>query len=279
MRTHLIALMLLGAVAVSAPELHAQSSALAASSSAGPAWTELSPAQRAALAPLQAHWSSFDGERKAKWIAVADRFPAMSAPERERVQARIAQWAAMSPQERGRARQNYQELRRLSPNERQARWEAYRALSPEQRAALASRPAPSDRPRPAPRTWTPRTDAKGIVPVNPAGSTTRPVTPTVVQVEPGATTTLVGRPASPPAHSQPGMPRIAVTPGFVDPGTLLPSRGPQGAATIRVAPDEPAPSRPRAAEAGGRSRSDAFDRHRDASRNGPGRPGATSHQR
>jgi hypothetical protein len=47
--------------------------------------------------------------------------------------------------------------------------------------------------------------------------------------------------AAPPAHHQTGMPKIAATPGFVDPATLLPKRGPQGAAVrSAAASSEPA---------------------------------------
>lgn len=79
---------------------------------------------------------------------------------------------------------------------------------------------------------------KRAVPVNPQPPAARPVTPTVVQVKPGVTTTLVNKTPSPPLHNQPGLPKITATPGFVDPQTLLPSRGPQGAAAIRMTPGE-----------------------------------------
>ena len=55
--------------------------------------------------------------------------------------------------------------------------------------------------------------------------------PTVVQAQPGATTTLISKRPRRPSHQQPGLPKIAATPGFVDKSTLLPQRGPQGAAT------------------------------------------------
>jgi hypothetical protein len=56
-----------------------------------------------------------------------------------------------------------------------------------------------------------------------------------VQAKPGATTTLMSQRALPPAHHQPGLPKIAATEGFVDHSTLLPQRGPQGAA-VRAEP-------------------------------------------
>ena len=63
----------------------------------------------------------------------------------------------------------------------------------------------------------------------------RPVAPSVVQAKPGATTTLITRAPEPPRHQQTGLPKIAATPGFVDKSTLLPQRGPQGAAARPLA--------------------------------------------
>lgn len=207
----------------------------------GPAWQTLQPAQQLALAPLKDHWAGIDANRKSKWLAVAQRFAAMPSAEQQRVQARMAEWAAMSPTERGRARQNFQELRTLRADDRQALWEAYSALPDEQKRALAQRA----KPLPRPAEPSPPATAKRAVPVNPTQVTVKPVTPTVVQAKPGASTTLVTKAPSPPAHHQPGLPKIAATAGFVNPTTLLPSRGPQGAAALAPAPTAPtaAPSR------------------------------------
>jgi hypothetical protein len=65
----------------------------------------------------------------------------------------------------------------------------------------------------------------------------------VVQAQPGATTTLISKRPTPPAHQQAGIPKIAATPEFVDKRTLLPQRGPQAAATRSAAAS--APSAPR----------------------------------
>ena len=239
------------------PAATGQRPAMADGAPGGPAWSALSPAQQTALAPLKAHWQGIDAVRKAKWIVVAQRFPAMPAAERQRVQARMTEWAAMSPAERGRARLNFQELRNLPAPDRQALWEAYRALPPEEQRELAQRARPA-----APATAAGRSaDMPGsvaprrVVPVNPTPVPVKPVTPTVVQVKPGATTTLVGKPPSPPPHNQPGLPKIAATPGFVNPSTLLPSRGPQGAATIAVPTAPAAAPRPAKTAAPGASAS------------------------
>jgi Protein of unknown function (DUF3106) len=211
-----------------------------AASESGPAWNSLKPAHQAALAPLKPHWSGIDANRKAKWLVVAQRFPSLPLEERQRVQARMSEWASMSPAERGRARQNFQELRNLPHEDRQALWEAYRALPEEQRQQLAQRAKPVS--KPAEPASVP--SGKRPVAVNPAQVVAKPVSPTVVQAKPGATTTLVTKAPTPPAHHQPGLPKIAATPTFVNPTTLLPNRGPQGAATHSAAASASSEARP-----------------------------------
>lgn len=204
---------------------------------AGTAWSALTPEQRSALAPLERDWAGIDASRQQKWLEIAARFPRISDEERQRVQQRMSEWARMSPRERGEARINYQEIRQISPQERQARWESYRALSDEQRRELAARARPAAAASAVPRT---DRDKSNIVAAPSAPLRVRPVAPTVMQVSPGATTTLVTRPPQPPLHQQAGLPKIAATPAFVDTATLLPKRGAQGAA---VAPATP-PARP-----------------------------------
>ena len=82
-----------------------------------------------------------------------------------------------------------------------------------------------------------------IVPNPSYAASPKPVAPTVLQARPGATTTLISKQPAPPPHQQTGLPKIAATPGLVDRATLLPQRGPQGAAA-RPAPAASAPALP-----------------------------------
>lgn len=212
--------------------------ALPAAAEDGPRWRDLSASQREALRPLEREWPSIDEARKQKWLEIASRYPSLPPAEQARISARMTQWSTLSPKERGKARQNFEEARQLTPQERQARWEAYQALPPEQRRQLATRQPPAARENG--RREPPQTKSN-LVP-NPAyAPPPRPVAPTVMQAAPGATTSLIGKRPAPPSHQQPGLPKITATPGFVDKSTLLPQRGPQGAATRPA----PAPSAPR----------------------------------
>jgi hypothetical protein len=221
---------LLGALvlAMAAPLAMAQAGA-----EGGPSWGSLNGQQRAALAPLEKDWGGIDANRKAKWLEIAARFPTMPADEQQRVQQRMGAWAAMTPAERGRARLSFQEAKQLDPQERQARWQAYQSLPAEQRQALVQRGNAASAPaakRPANGTSAePQAKRNLVAPPAAEKGSGRSVAPTLVQAAPGATTTLVTKPATPPVHQQPGMPKIAATPSFVDRNTLLPKRGPQGA--------------------------------------------------
>ena len=216
----------------------------------GPAWSSLSASQRSALAPLERDWSTIDAQRKQKWIDIAARMPTMPPEERARVHERMTTWARLSPQERGQARLQFQETRQISPQEKQARWQAYQALPAEQKQELAQRAAPpvtrgarGTRGDANPPDPTGVSRKSNIVPNPDYAAPSRRVAPTVVQGGPGATTTLMTKPATPPRHQQTGMPKIAAGSGFVDSTTLLPKRGPQAAATRSPSAPESEPAR------------------------------------
>ncbi|MBX3618396.1 MAG: DUF3106 domain-containing protein [Rhizobacter sp.] len=209
----------------------------------GIAWSSLNASQRKALKPLEAEWGQLDAPSQTKWLTLANRFPKMSPAQQARIQTRMDEWARLTPRERGQARMNYREAQQVPAQERRARWEAYKALPPEQRKQLAARAAP------APQRKSPATDASAesargksnLVPNSSYAPKPKAITPTVAQARPGVTTNLITKRPHPPAHQQAGLPKIAVSSGFVDQSTLLPKRGPQGAAA-RPSPPVQAPA-------------------------------------
>jgi Protein of unknown function (DUF3106) len=102
-------------------------------------WSALSPAQQTALQPLQDSWSEIDAVHKRKWVEVADKFVGFSLADQARIQGRMAHWAQLSPSERGATRLNYLEAQRIQAAERSTKWDAYQALSPEQRERFTSK--------------------------------------------------------------------------------------------------------------------------------------------
>ena len=196
-----------------------------AGTESGPRWQELTPSQRSALKPLEREWSSIDSSGKHKWLEIAARYPSLAPAEQQRISGRMAEWVKMSPSQRSQARLNYQSARQLTPEERKARWQDYQALTPEQRSRLAARAAPGAAPlgrsadgaRRGPPASRDAVQSKSNIVPNPSyAGPPRPVGPSVVQGAPGATTSLISKRPTPPTHQQPGLPKIAATPGFVD---------------------------------------------------------------
>lgn len=104
-----------------------------------PAWSDLTPAQQAALAPLATAWAGISELQKRKWIALAHTYPNLPAAERTTLHGRMTEWAALSPAQRNQARLNFSQTKDLSAEEKKAHWEAYQALSPDQKKKLAAK--------------------------------------------------------------------------------------------------------------------------------------------
>lgn len=239
----------------------------AAAPNAGPAWTELSPAQQAALKPLASSWSTLDAPSKAKWIALGNRMPKMSGEEQTRVQARMAEWLQLPPKERGKARLQFQQAQTMSAEERRAKWQAYQQLSEEEKHKLSERAAARHQAAAASAGGA-RKPGAGASKVA-AGSKTadgaksnivpqrrepqvKTVSPTIVQAQQGATTVLVSkRPPQPPAHLKPGQPKIKAPSAPSVPAAPLPTVKKANAvprpAQVRTAASAPAASTPTAA--------------------------------
>lgn len=102
------------------------------------AWAELSPAEKHALAPLQADWSQMDDVAQAKWREVAKGYAKASPPAQDRMHTRMQELARMSAQERELARKNYQKARQHSPEEaqRQQKWRDFQSLAPAEQERL-----------------------------------------------------------------------------------------------------------------------------------------------
>ena len=236
------------ASAMAAAALSVALAAWATAPERGRAWSSLTSAQQQALAPLQRDWMSIAAEPKQKWLEVAGRLARMPSEERARVQERMAEWSRMSPAERANARVQFQEVRQLSPVDRQARWQEYQQLPDGERNLLADK-ARADREtakaaataRARGSAGDARTASKSSTVPAPPISPNLGTTASLQQARPGATTTTITTRPAPPPHHQAGLPKIVATPGFVDRTTLLPQRGPQGAAVRAALSDSGAP--------------------------------------
>src|SRR3989344_3463095 len=196
-------------------------------------WSQLSASQRKALAPLASQWASLAPSSRVKWVEVARRFNQLAPAEQARLQERMASWAALPSDQRGEARLRYQQSRQLPAGQRQEKWQAYQALSNEEKQDLGRQAQRRSKPVMLPdRVAGPREPEQAhgnkratSAPGSPAKSNTVPnavtasprqptvVSPATVKAGSGATTNLVTRRPSPPMHQQVGMPKVNAAKG------------------------------------------------------------------
>ena len=85
--------------------------------------------------------------QKRKWLALSKNYSSLSPEDQSTLNSRMNEWVAFSPQQRAQARLNFGKTRELSrqltPEEKKARWEAYQALSPEEKQKLAAKASPN----------------------------------------------------------------------------------------------------------------------------------------
>ncbi|MEO7954999.1 MAG: DUF3106 domain-containing protein [Polaromonas sp.] len=111
-----------------------------------PAWSELTPLQRQALAPLASNWNTISESQKRKWLEISKNYSSLPPEGQATLNSRMHEWVTLSPQERAQARLNFgktKELsRQLTSEEKNAKWQAYQALSPEEKQKLAAKASP-----------------------------------------------------------------------------------------------------------------------------------------
>lgn len=104
-----------------------------------PTWSELTPAQKEALAPLAADWDGFEHDRKLKWLEVAKKYPQLSPDGKARLHQRMAQFGKLSPEQRRNVRENFRKAYELPIDRRQALIEEYKGLPPERKRELSDK--------------------------------------------------------------------------------------------------------------------------------------------
>ena len=113
--------------------------AAAAAKATKPAWSELTAAQKEALAPLAKDWNGFDGDRKQKWLEVAKKYPHLSADGKARMHQRMAEFVKLSPEQRRNVRENFRKAYELPIDQRQALIQEYKDLPPERKRELSDK--------------------------------------------------------------------------------------------------------------------------------------------
>lgn len=139
--------------------------AVTAKSEAKPLWSELTPLQQQSLKPLAGNWSTIGEGQKRKWLAISQNYQSLTAAEKAKMHSRMAEWSSLSQQQRAQARLNFAETQSLSPGDKAANWQAYQALSAEDKKKLVAQAPPK-----------PNTAAVAVKPVTPQKLAPVPVT-------------------------------------------------------------------------------------------------------
>jgi hypothetical protein len=116
-----------------------------ASSTSAPdtgAWLALSKRQKQALAPLSETWQELTGQQRQKWLVLSRNFFQLTDEEQLTLHSRMREWAALSPRQRSQARFHFNTMPNLSAQDKRAQWEAYQALSEQEKSKLSSGPKP-----------------------------------------------------------------------------------------------------------------------------------------
>jgi hypothetical protein len=110
--------------------------------SASDAWQTLSKRQKLALAPLAADWHELTAQQRQKWLSMSRNFFQLSDEEQLTLHSRMQEWAVLSPRQRSQARFHFNATQSLSAQDKRAQWEAYQALSEQEKSNLSSGPKP-----------------------------------------------------------------------------------------------------------------------------------------
>jgi hypothetical protein len=157
-------------------------------------WGSLTPIQQTALKPLVTTWKTLSDVQKRKWISLTARFSQMTIDEQSKLHARMAQWAALSPRQREQARLNFAETKTIDPENKNVKWQAYQALSAEEKQTLAK----SAQTKPPRTALTPRPAASDKLGLVLPQKRTSPIgTPLPVATLSNDKTLLVHRPTAP----------------------------------------------------------------------------------
>ena len=196
----------------------------------GPGWETLNTPQKLALYPLADRWALLSGLQKRRWLALAQGFAALPADEQVRLHDRMTTWASLSAQQRNQARLNYAATNRLDPQDKRSQWNAYQALSEEEKRKLAARAAAKPQgAAPALRPVSPKKLAKVPAALNAPGN---PANPPKVAPPPGAAARISAPGAMPPDN------RPAETPD--NPAVTAPAQMPTASGTVPPASASPA---------------------------------------
>lgn len=207
----------------------------------GPGWQTLNTPQKLALYPLADRWALLSGLQKRRWLALSQGFGALPIEEQARLHDRMTEWASLSAQQRNQARLNFAVTHRLALEDKRSQWDAYQALSEEDKRKLAARAASKPQgAAPALRPVSPKKLVKVPAANNAPGN---PANPPKVAPAPGTTARIAApRGAAPDSRPAENRDNSGLTPAAAFPPA--PATSPSSTASTPATPESPADTPP-----------------------------------
>ncbi|MDM0103366.1 DUF3106 domain-containing protein [Variovorax sp. J22R24] len=194
-----------------------------------PLWRDLTTRQQRALQPLAPVWDDLTEPHKRKWLAISRDYAKLPDADQEILHSRMTEWASLSNQQRAQARLNFADVKQVPVDERKAKWEAYQALSDEEKGKLAARATTSATPGAAPTIRpVPAQKLAPLPAINPDGQHT----PRIQLAPPPAPVASARPPVAPPAPA-PAFPPVSAEAQVPSPPAAAP------AAELPAAPATP----------------------------------------
>jgi hypothetical protein len=82
-------------------------------------WTDLSPMQQEALAPLSKTWNTLPDKRQQHLLTLAKHYPTLPPEKKDRFHKQLVPWSKLTPEQRERAREKYRVFSRIPQRQRE----------------------------------------------------------------------------------------------------------------------------------------------------------------
>ena len=83
-------------------------------------WSQLTPAQQEALAPLSNEWNALpESQQQQHFIKLAKRYPKLDPVQKQRLHQRLIRWGKLTPEQRKNARDKFQAFSKVPIKDRE----------------------------------------------------------------------------------------------------------------------------------------------------------------
>ena len=82
-------------------------------------WSELTPIQKEALAPLSNDWDALPKKQQLHFLKLANHYPKLTLDKKDRLHKQLVAWSKLTPEQRKRAREKYIAFSKATPEKRE----------------------------------------------------------------------------------------------------------------------------------------------------------------